>query len=121
MLRDDELYASYRNLFEEFSNNSARRRSADPAVALAPPRGGQIDPIEDQGQVGDGEFDPRGARELRGARGRLQALVATDLQPLDVGITIPSFLVRYTIFARSVCRRHESSAPMAIDRDGSWE
>ena len=43
------------------------------------------------------------------------------LQSLDVGITIPSFSVRYTIFARSVCRRHESSAPMAIDRDGSWE
>jgi hypothetical protein len=82
VLRHDRLDVLYRALFEEFSNDSARRRSADPAVALAPPRGGQVDPVEDQGQVADGEFDPRGARELRGARGRLQSLEATDLKPL---------------------------------------
>ena len=64
------------------ANDSARRRSADPAVALAPPRGGQVDPVEDQGQVGDGEFDPRGARELRGTRRGLQVLEGTDLKSL---------------------------------------
>src|SRR5262249_52953176 len=62
--------------------DSVRRRSADPAVALAPPRGGQVDPVEDQGQVGNGEFDPGGARELRVARRGLQILEATDLKSL---------------------------------------
>ena len=82
MLRHDLLDVSDGALFDGFSNYSAGQRSADPTVALAPPRGGQIDPAQDQGQVGDGEFDPRGARELRGARGRLQALEATDLKSL---------------------------------------
>ena len=36
----------------------------------------------DQGQVGGGEFDPRGARELRGARCGLQILEGTDLKSL---------------------------------------
>ena len=82
MLRHDLLDVSDGALFNGLSNDSARRRSADPAVALAPPRGGQVDPVEDQGQVGDGQFDPRGARELSGARRGLHPLEATDLKSL---------------------------------------
>jgi hypothetical protein len=32
----------------------------------------------------------------------IELLEGPGLQPLDVGITIPSFLVRYTIFALSL-------------------
>jgi hypothetical protein len=33
----------------------------------------------------------------------IELLKAASLEPLDVGITVPSFLARYTIFARSAC------------------
>src|SRR5262249_31680332 len=92
-----------------FSDHPAGRCSADPAVALAPPCGRQIDPTQDQGQVGDGEFDPCGARELRGARRGLRILEGADLKSLDVGITRPSFLWRYRNLVRSGWCRHESS------------
>ena len=82
MLPHDDAYVSYRDLFDGFSIDSARRRSADPAVALAPPRGGQVDPVEDQGQVGDGEFDPRGARQWRGAGSGIRILEGAGLKSL---------------------------------------
>src|SRR5262249_13832948 len=82
VLRHDDLDVSGVALFEGFANDSARRGSADPAVALAPPRGGQVDPVEDQGQVSGRELDPRGARKLRGTRSRLRVLEATDLKSL---------------------------------------
>src|SRR5262249_36255403 len=82
VLRHDDLDVSDVALFEGFANDSARRGSADPAVALAPPRGGQVDPVENQGQVSGRELDPRGAREWRGTRNRLRVLEATDLKSL---------------------------------------
>jgi hypothetical protein len=88
----------------------------NPAGGLEPlPSPGrlEVDAGEDHGQLGRVQLDAvalAGVGDLEGA----------DFESLDVGITIPSFLVRYTIFARSGGRRHESSAPMAIGRDGSW-
>jgi hypothetical protein len=91
VLRHDDLDVSDGALFNGFSDHPAGRCSADPAVALAPPRCGQVDPVEDQGQVGDGEFDPCGARELRGASRGLRILEGADLKslvPYDQPVTV---------------------------------
>ena len=84
-------------------------------IAPRAPHAGEIDPRQEHDQVRGADLD------LRGPVGRGGEAVAPFLESLDVGITIPSFLWRYTNFARSGCCGHESSAPMAIGRDGSWE
>ena len=87
--------------------------SAGPGVADPPPGRVQVDAGEERGEFGGGHLDAIGpaARDAEGPA----------FESFDVGIAIPSFLVRYTIFARSGCCGYESSAPMAIGRDGSWE
>ena len=69
-------------------------------VPLAPRRG-QVDSREQQGQLGHRQLDPGRTGRARGMGLGIELLEGPDLQPLDVGITMPSFLVRSTIFARS--------------------
>jgi hypothetical protein len=84
-----------------------------PGITGPPPGRIEIDAGQEGGEFGGGHLDAigPGGREAEGAA----------LESLDVGIAIPSFLVCYTIVARSGCRGCESSAPRAIGRDGSWE
>jgi hypothetical protein len=69
-------------------------------VAPLPPDAAQIDSVEDHHQIRCLDLDAL-LRLLCRSRGR--EAEAPSLQSLDVGITRPSFLVRYTIFVRSVC------------------
>jgi hypothetical protein len=87
--------------------------STGPGVADSPPGGVQVDAGQERREFGGGHLDAigPGGGDAEGPA----------FESFDVGIAIPSFLVRYTIFARSGCCGYESSAPMAIGRDGSWE
>jgi hypothetical protein len=87
----------------------------DIGAAVANPSPGRVE--VDAGHEG-GEF---GGRHLDTVGPGDREAEGPTFEPLDVGIAIPSFLVRYTIFARSGCRRYGSSASIAIDRGGSWE
>ena len=68
------------------------RDSAGELEPLALPRGSQVDSGEEHGQLRRLDLDPIPSSDL----GHLEG---AGLEPLDVGIAIPSFLVRYTIFA----------------------
>jgi hypothetical protein len=57
---------------------------------------GEVDTFQEHHQVGRTHLNSRA-----GLAGAGEA-IAPGFEPLDVGITMPSLLVRYTIFARSV-------------------
>ena len=65
------------------------------SVPLALPRRAQVDAGEDHGQLSRVQLDA-------GAIAGVGDLEGAGLESLDVGITIPSFLVRYTIDLRAV-------------------
>jgi hypothetical protein len=96
---------------------SSRIPNGFSGVAALTPDGPEVDPVEDHHQVGRLDLDVRGPLR-RCPRGEEEVAF---FEPLEVGITVPSFLVRYTIFARSGCCRHEPSASLAIGQRGSWE
>ena len=81
---------------------------------LALPGRTEVDAGEDHGQLRRLQLDAV-------ATTGVGDLEAADFESFDVGIAIPSFLVRYTIFARSGDCDDGPSASMAIGRDGSWE
>jgi hypothetical protein len=74
----------------------------------------QVDTGQEHGQLRRLEFDA-----ILGDR--LGHLEAPLLKTLDVGITIPSLLWRYTKFVQSDWCRHEASVSIVNGRDGSWE
>lgn len=75
---------------------------------------GEVDAFQEHHEVGRPHLHSR-----PGAGGSWKAKRA-GFESLDPGIAIPSFLVRYMIFARPGCCCSESSAPLAIGRDGTW-
>ena len=74
----------------------------------------QVDAFQDGGHLGRSDLDAA----LLGLGKAERAF----FQPLDAGITMPSFLWRYTNSARSICSGSMSLPGfIAIVRDGSWE
>jgi hypothetical protein len=82
-----------------------------------PPDAAEIDPVEEHHQVRRLDLHALGLRSRRRGWKAERAL----LQPLDLGITVPSFLWRYKISARPSCWGRESLVSMANVWDGSWE
>jgi hypothetical protein len=80
---------------------------------VPPPGRVQVDAGQKRGEIGGGHLDApgRGVRDAEGAA----------FEPLDLGITVPSFLWRYKISARPSCWGRESLVSMANVWDGSWE
>jgi hypothetical protein len=91
---------------------SSRGRPGGPE-SLALPRAVQVDAGEDHGQLRRLQFDAVPSAGIR-------RLERAGLEPLDAGITGPSFLWRYTNSETSGYCCHESAASLAIGRDGSW-
>jgi hypothetical protein len=104
-------------LFQIFS----ARGSTGAGVALAALRRGHVDAALEQGQVCRGELETSLPCFAIDAGRGIEFLKCAGLEPLEVGITIPSFLCRYTNFARSGCCWRESSVAISIGRDVSWE
>jgi hypothetical protein len=86
---------------------------ARPRVAGTSPGRIQVDAGQEGGEFGGGHLEAvgPGGRQAEGPA----------FEPLELGITVPSLLWRYTKVARSGRCRHESSASLANRRDGSWE
>jgi hypothetical protein len=80
------------------------RGSTGAGVTFAALRRGHVDAGEQQSQVRRGELKASLPRSVIGARRGIELLKGAGLESLDAGITIPSFLWRYTNLARSSCR-----------------
>src|SRR5512142_2730471 len=100
------MFLCWRNLFEILKGRGG------PGVAGPAAGGAQVDASQQRGEIGGGHLDAAvdGGRDAEGPA----------LKPLDVGITMPSFLWRYTTSGHPGTVGHNRTVSTAIGRDGSW-